>query len=358
MAKQIHYNIDEINKTNANYFLIYGEKSNGKSYQVKLKECIQHYLQTKNRFIILRRWAEDLSSLWCEQYFQDMDIATLTDNKYDGISIYRKCVYFANYDNENLKFKRGEKIGYMMSLSTEQHFSGASFLDVDRIIFEEFMERGNYIKNEPDRLMIFYSTIDRKRGTTKLYMVGNSISMVCPYLQAWGLDDIFRRLKQGQIETKTIHNEANDVIIAVEYCRASGGNQMAIGSASGMVDGGGWQSTPQPKLPKSLKLYSRLYQMGFQYQGFKFLCDLLKDDFTNEIVWFIYPYYKDFSDKLIVFSDVIKQSPYWQRNIYDISLKNKKLDNLFLTFKEDKIFYSDDLTGTNFKQAIDFMIRK
>ena len=109
-----------------------------------------------------------------------------------------------------------------MSLSTEQHLSSASFLDVDTIIFEEFMERGSYIPNEPDRLMILYSTIDRKRGTTKLYMVGNSISRVCPYIKDWELDGIFRKLKQGEIETKIIHNEENDVKIAIEYCLSSG----------------------------------------------------------------------------------------------------------------------------------------
>ena len=31
--KQIHYNLDNILKLNANFNLIYGEKSNGKSYQ-------------------------------------------------------------------------------------------------------------------------------------------------------------------------------------------------------------------------------------------------------------------------------------------------------------------------------------
>ena len=101
-----------------------------------------------------------------------------------------------------------------MALSTEQHYSGGSFLDVDTIIFEEFMERGRYIPNEPDRLEIFYNTIDRKRGETKLWLVGNSISRVCPYINDWGLDKIFRKLQQGQIETKIIHNEENDVKIA------------------------------------------------------------------------------------------------------------------------------------------------
>ena len=31
-AKQVHYNIDNIDKEKANYNLIYGEKSNGKSF--------------------------------------------------------------------------------------------------------------------------------------------------------------------------------------------------------------------------------------------------------------------------------------------------------------------------------------
>ena len=104
--------------------------------------------------------------------------------------------------------------------------------------------------------MILYSTIDRKRGTTKLWLVGNSISQVCPYFKAWGIDKLFRKLKQGEIATKIIHNEANDVKIAIEYCQSSGGKTMAIGNASNMIDKGGWQTTPQTKLPKSYNKYN------------------------------------------------------------------------------------------------------
>lgn len=220
--KQIHYNIDNIDKEDAIFNIIYGEKSNGKSYQVKHKKAIEHYLETGQRFILLRRWREDISNLWIEQYFADVDVAKLTNNKYNCISQYRKVLYFSKYDFETGKTQRFDKIGYVMSLSTEQHLSSASFLDVDNIIFEEFMERGRYIPEEPDRLMILYSTIDRKRGSTKLYMVGNSISKVNPYIRAWDLEDIFKKLKQGEIATKIIHNEENDVKIAIEYCMSSG----------------------------------------------------------------------------------------------------------------------------------------
>lgn len=205
------------------------------------------------------------------------------------------------------------------------------------------MERGTYIPHEPDRLMIFYSTIDRKRGTTKLYMVGNSISRVCPYIKEWDLDTIFRNLKQGEIATKEIHNEENIVKIAIEFCMASGGKTMTIGNASSMIDKGSWQTFPQPRLPKSYKEYKMLFRFGFQYKGFRFICEYLQDNVIHETIFFIYPTNKEFRDNIIVFSDEIKVSSLWQRDIYNISIKNDRLKNLFMNFKENKIFYSSDL---------------
>ena len=133
---------------------------------------------------------------------------------------------------------------------------------------------------------------------------------------------------------------------------------MAIGNASKMIDSGSWQTSPQPKLPKSYNEYNTLFRFGFLYQGFKFICEYLEDKDTKDLIWYIYPYYKDFEDNFIVFSDEIKPNKYWQTNIYDISIKNDKLRNLFMSFKEDKIFFSSDLCGTDFKQVINFGIRR
>ena len=133
---------------------------------------------------------------------------------------------------------------------------------------------------------------------------------------------------------------------------------MAIGNASKMVDSGSWQTLPQPHLPKSLKEYKKLYTFGFQYKGFKFLCNYLKDIESKETCWFVFPFYKDFSNKIIVFSDEIRISKYWQRDIYNMSINNDSLKKLLGTFKENKIFFSDDLCGTDFKQVIDFQIRR
>ena len=355
---QIHYNLDKIDNLNANYNLIYGEKSNGKSYQVKHKKGIEKYLKTGRRFILMRRWESDLTSAWIESYFSDVDIQKLTNNKYNCVTKFRNELYLTTM-TEDYKKKRGEKIGYAIPISLEQRYSGASFLDVDDIIVEEFMSRGIYIVNEPSKLMTFYSTVDRKRGTTKLWLVGNTVSRVCPYLKDWGLYDIMKNQKQGDINTTIIHNEENDVKIAIEYCRSSGGKTMAIGQAKNMIDKGEWQTDIQPKLPKSYKAYDILFRFGFQYQSFKFICEYLVDKQEKKYpCWFIYPYNKNFADNFIVFSDEIKISPYWQRDIYNITIKNEKLKHLFQSFREDKIFFSSDMCGTDFKQVIDFNIKR
>ena len=125
--KIIHYSIEEIDKLGANINLIWGERSNGKSYQVKHKEAIEHYLETGMRFILLRRWREDISNLWVEQYFSDVDIEKLTNGRYNCISCYRKVLYLSVYNVETAKITRFKKIGYVMALSTEQHYSGRKF---------------------------------------------------------------------------------------------------------------------------------------------------------------------------------------------------------------------------------------
>ena len=67
---------------------------------------------------------------------------------------------------------------------------------------------------------------------------------------------------------------------------------------------------------------------------------------------------KEFKKGMIIISDVIKPDRYYQRNIYDLTIKNDRLKNILDTFRETNIFYANDLVGTDFKQAIDFTIKK
>lgn len=388
MSKEIvHYSIDDIDKHGALFNIIWGERSNGKSYAVKHEKGIKSYLfgqhtylssftdknkilerniKAGSRFILMRRWKEEITTEKIEKYFADVDVASLTDGKYNCITMYKKTLYLSLYDFEEARAKRGEIIGYVVALSTEQNYAGASYLDVNDIIFEEFMSRSMYLPDESSKLLNFWSTVDRQRGTTRVWLVGNTISRVCPYLSEWNLQNIISNQRQGQIidvwmDTGDIDRDTGkpiEVKLAIEYCKSNNHTSYAFGSHSDMINRGEWQSDPQPHLPKSKNCYKILYRIVFMFSSFKFMAEYLKDKESHDTVWFVYPYAGEIKDNILVISDIIKPSPYWQRDIYNLSVNNDKLKKLCQTFRENKIFYATDLCGTDFKQAIDFEIRR
>lgn len=369
--KIVYYNLDNIDKENAQINLIFGERSNGKSYQVKHKKGINPYLESiksginkQKRFMLIRRWKEEIKPEKIEQYFLDVDIFKLTEGKYNCLSLYKGKIWLSNYDPESKpQLKRGDYIGYVVALSTEQTYAGASYLDVENMIFEEFMARGSYLPHEPDKLMNLFSTVDRKRGTTKLWLVGNTISRVCPYIEEWGLHKIITEQKQGTIVTKEINTgfiddegKEESIKLAIEYCKSTGTSSHVIGKHKAMLNQGAWQSDPQPHLPMSYNEYDVMFRMMFKYGEFKFIAEYLFDN-VSEYCWYVYPYNKnEIADDILVISDEVKLNRHWQRNIYNIDIDNITLKRLLNTFRENNIYYASDLCGTDFKQAIDFDI--
>ena len=170
-------------------------------------------------------------------------------------------------------------------------------------------------------------------------------------------------MKQGDIRTtKLPAGEDEDgnplyVTLALEHCKSTGSN-LAIGNHKEMLNNGSWQTDPQPHLPKSLKEYTSRFSFLFVYQDFKFACSYIEDKEDGTMCWFIKPYEGEIDEDSIVFSDQVRQNPRWQRNIYDTSFQNPMLNKVFQDFRESNIFYATDACGTDFKQVIDFSIRK
>lgn len=371
--KEVYYNLDKIDSEGSLFNLIYGERSGGKSYQAKHKKGILPYLKSivkeslnRDRFIYMRRWKEEISTDKIEQYLKDIDIAQLTDNKYNTFEIKKKRIYLCNYDVESGTKTLGDYIGYVVALSTEQHYAGGSYLDVKNIIFEEFLARDSpYLHNEPNKLINFWNTVDRKRGVVRVWLLGNNISRICPYFADWNLLHIVRKIKIGSIVTVNAETGSEDdngnpitIPISLEWCDNSAKQGISFGTHKNMLNKGEWQSDPQPQLERSYKDYKVSYRIGFEYKGFRFLGELLFDNITKNYIWFIYPYNKEFKKDLIIFSDIVKADYHYQRNIYDLTIKSDRLNKILDTFRESNIFYSSDLVGTDFKQAIDFSIRK
>lgn len=356
------YNLDNLMHENARYSVVYGERSNGKSYQLKHKVMFtKNVLIGDEKFMLVRRRKAEITTEKIERYFEDVDISGMTGGKYDSVTMWRRELFLSMFDYDKFKYTRGKKIGYVVPLEREQDYAGASFLDVNNIIFEEFMSRDRYLIDEPNKLENLYCTVDRKRGTTKLWLCGNSISRVCPYLSDWGLMDIMRKQAQGTIETKTFFVDGEEIKLAIEFAPYSGVSSHVVGSHARMMSRGEWQSDPQPHLTKSINDYNVLLTAVFEFASFRFLARYMSDPLTADKVWFICDKTHTYPEKeknTYTISDIVNQNKKYFRSPYSVKSRNKYIEKAFDDFREDKIFYSTDLCGTDFKQAIDFIIKK
>lgn len=363
MAKIKKYNIDRIDNTNSIINLIMGGRADGKSYQLKHKKMVEYYLNTKRRFGLIRRYKDEITNNKIIQYFSDVDVEKLTNGIYNCITVYKREI-FLSIQNEDFTIKRGEKIGYVFVLSQEQTYAGINILDIDNLIFEEFFSRSLYLTNEADKLMNLYNTIDRKRNVVRLWLAGNTISRTNPVLRDWGIFDLIKDMRQGDIQIKHLtvqseDEEARDFTLAIEYCKSTGEHTFDLSNNSGMINTGAWQASPEPHLSMSHKTYKLEMRVLFIYKKFMFIGELLSK--KNEVAWFIYPKYSAVKENnhAIIFTDEPSPARNVQSNIYDIKHYPSFIKHLFIkTFVKSKIFFATDLCGNEFKDCINFTIRQ
>jgi len=358
--KAKYYDISKVYKKafdeNSNFIFIYGGKSKGKSYQAKKVLMIDYYLKTGKRFCLLRRYDEEINKAKTELYFRDLlaniDLEELTDGEYNNIECISSKVYFTFVDEAG-KTRRKEHIGYAISLNREQNFSSIlSEKDIDNIIFEEFQSRTTYLTEEADKMDFLYSTIDRERGTTKVWFLGNAISKACPYWEHFGILELVKKQKVG-IESHIIEGKK----ILLEKTPVFNATKTTVGTAANAIAQGDWYYTPQPKIKMKGHVRGLLY-VRFNFSGLLFLGELNQTP-EGVMYWFIrsvefFPYKKH--QQYLVTNKILNPSRYTGSSIYKIGGERFQ-EVIKKTFTEDNIYYSTDETGTDFKTACTFRIK-
>lgn len=251
------YKLDNILSYDAMYNIIYGERSNGKTYSV-LKYALERYVTKGEQLAYLRRWDEDLKGKRAASLFDSLvsndEVVKLTDGKYTGISYYSNRWYLCKYNEKGRKIQDKKPFCIGFSISTMEHDKGSSFPEIQNILFDEFLTRTRYI---PDEFILFQnclSTIIRKRKGVKIFMLGNTVNQYCPYFKEMGLRHI-RTQKQGTIQLYN-RGEESKPSIAVEY---TGSVKSIDGSAEvyfafdnpklEMITEGSWEMDIYPHLP-------------------------------------------------------------------------------------------------------------
>lgn len=205
MSKLIKwYCLEEILKIQAQYYIIFGERSNGKSYSVG-KMFLDDFFKYGKEFVIMKRYSEDMKTITCNTYFEPLYQYVLEEYGY-RIKFYRGT-WWAYEDGLEGKLSECKPIGYALALSTSDRAKGAQFPRADNILLEEFMSMGAiYLPNEINLFVNIVSTIVRSRTECKIFMLGNAISKYSPYSDA--LDIKFHRMKKGEILYKEYYDES------------------------------------------------------------------------------------------------------------------------------------------------------
>lgn len=344
MAKEQYYRLDNILLTNAQWYLLIGQRANGKSYAVK-EFCIKDYCENHHKFIYLRRFALDIKENYVTTYFDDAPVKDITKGEYIGVMAFHGSLYLYNLDADG-KICKGEEIGRYCSLSEDARIKSQVFNDYYNIIYEEFIPVDNhYVENEPSRLQNMASSIFRRRkGRT--FLIGNTLSRVSPYAQEWSID--FAHQKQGTIEVYNYHEQDDEepIKVAVEYCATTNyKNKMFFGNAKKQILSGEWEVNQYPRLPKPLEEYEDVYTMLIEYQNFKFILKLLVDSEHGGKICYIYPSTRDFKG-FRVLTDNFSDNPFISARL-DISRTPERY--IKECFALNKLCFSDNLTGTDFK---------
>jgi len=345
--KKKYYRLDSILKTNAEYLMLLGMRSNGKSYAVK-EFLLEKAFNENEKFVYLRRYKDDIKQYYVESYFSDMPIEKITKGIYDQIIAWQGYIYFAKSNEDPTKPPaRGTKIGRYCALNEAVRYKSNAFVNYKYIDYEEFITDGVYLSEEPEKLQQFISTVARDQNIT-VFLIGNTISRVCPYFSQWQLSGTLRQ-KPGTIEIYRQHDDKGNLTasIAVENCTiVENTSKMFFGNATKQILSGEWDVKASPRLPGKIEDFESIYNMQIAYQMFIFNIKLLIDE-EGCIYTYVYPGKELKKDGRILSTD-FSTSP---QTTTCFNKNNRAECRIIDCFNNGKVCFSDNLTAADFEQV-------
>ena len=346
-----YYSLKNILKKNAVYNVIFGERSNGKTYAT-LKYGLEQYFKDGSQLAYIRRWKEDITGKRGQAVFsalvENNEIEKLSDGKFTGIHYYTGKFFLCNYDNGKPIYSDNDVLGFLFALTDVEHDKSTSYPKVNTIIFDEFLTNKLYLPDEFVTFMNVVSTIVRRRETVKIFMLGNTVNKYCPYFSEMGLNNI-QTMEQGEIDLYS-YGESG-LTVAVEYCKTDKSNQrkeskkyFAFNNPKlQMITGGAWELAIYPHLPMKYKPLDVLLTYYIDFADNVYSCEIIeKDGVTFTYIHEKTTPIKDI-DNSIIYSLEHNPKPNYNRNILSPVTKIQKKISWY--FNTHNVFYQNNNVG-------------
>ena len=353
------YSLNAINKKNATYNVIFGERSNGKTYAT-LKQGVIDYYKNGGQMAYVRRWKEDITGRRASRLFSALcengEIQKITNNEFTGVHYWAGKWYLCTYDDSGKAiYSDQDIICFSFALSDGEHDKSTSFPKIQTIIFDEFLTNKIYLNDEFVLFMNTVSTIVRKRDDVKIYMLGNTVNKYCPYFVEMGLEHI-QKQKQGTIDVYK-YGESK-LTVAVEYCASvQDKNSPTVNKYFAfnnpkleMITGGAWELSIYPHLPYKYKPKDVVLTYYIEFNDNIYACEIIElGDLAFTYVHTKTTPIKDPDNQLIYTLDY-NPKPNYNRNLF--SPMNKVQTRVLWFFKHDKVFYQNNNIGDAIKNYI------
>ena len=350
MGKNKYYSLNKILAKNAKYNVIFGERSNGKTYSV-LKHGLENYCENGKQLAIIRRWQDDFVGKRGQTMFDNLvkngEVSKLTKGKWTDIYYFSSRWYLCKFDPETGKRIIDETpLAWGFSLSSVEHDKSTAYPNVTTIMFDEFLTRTTYINDEFILFMNVLSTIIRDRTDVTIFMLGNTVNKYCPYFREMGLRHV-KEMKQGDIDLYTYGERG--LTVAVEYTMPNkNGKESDYYFAFDnpklkMITGGEWELDIYPHCPYKYKPRNVLFTYFIEFDGTLLQCEIVNiNDTTFTFIHQKTTPLRDTKRDLIYTTD-FNARPNYKRNILKPTTQLEKKILLFYT--RDKIFYADNEIG-------------
>ena len=351
-----YYSLDKILTYGADYNLIYGERSNGKTTAV-LDYALRDYIASgyKNQLAIIRRWEEDFKGKNGSQLFDGIIslgwIEKYTKGKYNSIMFLSQRWYLCKYDKEGKKiYQTEEPFAFAFSIASEEHVKSTAYPNIKTILFDEFITRGYYLPDEFVKFTGLVSTIVRLRTDLKIFMCGNTVNKYCPYFAEMGLNNI-RRQARGTIDLYSYGEGEETLKVAVEYSDFDGKQKksnkyFAFNNPKlNMIKHGEWEIALYPHLPVKYTKQDIKYIYFIKFNEDTLQCEIIYSKVNKSLFTYIHrkttPIKED-TKNLVFQVDTDSRFNYRRKITKPYDDLGKRIYDFYL---KDKVFYQDNELG-------------
>lgn len=345
-----YYSLNKINKKNATYNVIFGERSNGKTYAT-LKQVLENYFNDGSQFAYIRRWSVDVQPKRMNNLFnaiiEDGYLEKLSGGKFTAIFYRTGRFYLCTYSDKGKPiYNEEDVIGYAFSLSENEHNKANSYPRVTTIIFDEFLTNKIYLPDEFILFMNTVSTIVRQRTNVKIYMLGNTVNKFCPYFKEMGLTNILS-MKQGTIDVYT-YGETK-LKVAVEYADSKkkfkkNNFYFAFNNPKlKMITGGAWELNIYPHAPVKWLPKNIMFTYFIDFNDSIYQCEIISKD----AIVFTYIHEKTTPiknpDKDIIYT--LDYNPKINYNVNILKPLNDYQNKITWFYTHDRVYYQNNNVG-------------